>query len=155
MITAGPSRMSFLFSLRGRLFFLICLATLPALLFTFFVARNERIAAVARTEQDALHLARLASREHAHQIRGARALLLWLGEKLAAEGLTSPIVTDPSFLPALLAGHPQLANIGVLSADGEPLTSAFPLKNRQSWKDNPAYRAALKSVTVETGTYVI
>ena len=155
MIQSEQSPTSSLFSLRGRLLFLICLATLPALLFTFFVARNERAAAVARTEQDALHLARLASREHAHQIRGARALLLWLGSKLAGEGLRSPIVTDPSFLPALLAGHPQLANIGVLSAEGEPLTSAFPLRNRQSWKDNPAFIAALQSDTVETGTYII
>jgi signal transduction histidine kinase len=155
MNQSEQSPTSFLFSLRGRLLFLICLATLPALLLTFFVARNERAAAVARTEQDAVHLARLASREHAHQIRGARALLEWLGSRLAAEGLQSPIVTDPSFLPALLAGHPQLANIGVLSADGDPLTSAFPLKNRQSWRDNPAFLAALQSDTVETGTYTI
>jgi len=151
-----PLPTTFLFSLRGRLFFLICLATLPALLFTFFVARDERDAAIARTEQDALHLARLASREHAHQIRGARELLVWLGSRLATdEGLSSPIVTDSSFLRALLAGHPQLANIGVLSPDGQPLTSAFPLKNQRSWRDNPAYQAALRSQTVEAGTYVI
>lgn len=146
---------TFLFSLRGRLFFLICLATLPALLFTFIVARNERDGALARTEQDALHLARLASREHAHQIRGARELLLWLGAKLASEGLASPIVTDSLFLRALLAGHPQLANIGVLSPDGQPLTSAFPLIHQKSWKDNPAYVSAMRSETVEAGTYVI
>lgn len=60
------------FSLRGRLLFLICLATLPAILFTFFVAENERAATLARTERDALHLARLTSREHAHQIQAAR-----------------------------------------------------------------------------------
>lgn len=141
--------------LRGRLFFLICLATLPALLFTFFVARNERAGALARAEQDALHLASLASREHAHQIRGARELLLWLGTKLSREGLASPIVTDSSFLRALLAGHPQLANIGVLSPDGQPLTSALPLRDLKNWRDNPAYIAALGSRTVATGTYLI
>lgn len=146
---------SFLFSLRGRLFFLICLATLPALLFTFFVARSERAGALERTRQDALHLSRQVSREHAHQIRGARELLRWLGDKLASEGLASSIVTEPSFLRALLAGHPQLANIGVLSADGLPLASAFPLRNHKSWKDNPAYRSALKSKTVATGTYLV
>jgi signal transduction histidine kinase len=148
-------RRSPFFSLRGRLFFLICLATLPALLFTFFVARNERADAIARTEKDALHLAQLAAREHAHQIRGARELLVWLGARLTRDGLASPIVTDSSFLRALLSGHPQLANIGVLASDGTPLTSAYPLRNRQSWRDHPAYRAAIASDSVATGTYLV
>lgn len=146
---------SLLFSLRGRLLFLICLATLPAVLFTFFVAQNERSAVLARTERDALHLAGLASREYVHQIRGARDLLAWLGAKLAREGLRSPVIADPGFLGALLAGHPQLANIGVLSADGRVLTSAYPLSNYRSWNDNPAYLAALRSRNVATGTYLV
>lgn len=83
-----------LFSLRGRLLFLICLATLPAILFTFVAADTERAAALARTERDALHLAGLASREHAHQIRGARELLAWLGAKVARDGVQSPFVAD-------------------------------------------------------------
>ena len=147
--------MSLFFSLRGRLLFLICLATLPAVLFTFFVAQNERSAVLVRTERDALHLAGLASREHAHQIRGARDLLVWLGAKLAREGARSPVITDAGFLGALLAGHPQLANIGVLSADGRVLTSAYPLASYRSWNDNPAYRAALHSRDVATGTYLV
>ena len=63
---------SYFFELRGRLLFLICLATLPAFLFTFLAAENERTAVRERMERDALHLAGLASREHAHQVRGAR-----------------------------------------------------------------------------------
>ncbi len=142
-------------SLRGRMLFLICLATLPAVLFAFFVAGNERSAALERTELDALHLAGLASREHAHQIQGARDLLSWLGTKMAADGLQSPILEDPGFLEALLAGHPQLANIGVLSPDGEVLASAYPLSSYESWRDNPAYIAALRSEEVASGTYVV
>ena len=146
---------SFLFSLRGRLLFLICLAILPAVLFTFFVAQSERAAKLVRTEQDALHLAGLAGREHAHQIRGASELLTWLGAKVARDGLSSPVITDPSFLRALLAGHPQLANIGVLSPEGRVLTSAYPLASYRSWKDNPAYLAALRSEGAVAGSYLI
>jgi signal transduction histidine kinase len=146
---------SLLFSLRGRLLFLICLATLPAVLFTFFVAEQERSAVLARTERDALHLAKLASREHANQIRGARELLEWLGNKLAREGRGSAIITDPSFLQAQLAGHPQLANIGVLSPDGRVLASAYPLSSDRSWSSNPAYMAALRTDGVAAGSYVI
>ncbi|PKN57041.1 MAG: histidine kinase [Deltaproteobacteria bacterium HGW-Deltaproteobacteria-14] len=146
---------SFLFSLRGRLLFLICLAVLPAVLFAFFVAESERSATLERTEQDALHLAELAGREHAHQIRGASELLSWLGAKVARDGPSSPVITDPSFLRALLAGHPQLANIGVLSPDGRVLASAYPLASYRSWSDNPAYLDALRSDGAVAGRYLI
>lgn len=146
---------SSLLSLRGRFLFLICLAILPAVLFTFFVAESERAATLVRTEQDALHLAGLAGREHAHQIQGASELLSWLGAKVARDGLNSPVITDPTFLRALLAGHPQLANIGVLSPDGRVLTSAYPLASYGSWRDNPAYRAALRSESVVAGSYLV
>lgn len=146
---------SFFLQLRGRLLFLICLATLPALLFTLFAAENERTAVRSRMERDALHLAGLASREHAHQVRGARELLSWLGAKLAREGPQSSIITDADFLQALLAGHPQLANIGVLSPDGKVLASAYPLASYRSWSDNPAYNAAMHSDEVVSGTYLI
>lgn len=149
------SVLSPLSSLRGRLLFLICLATLPALLFTFVLARNERAAALARTEDDAFHLARLASREHQHQIEGARELLEWLGAALGREGASSPVVADPEFLPALLAGHPQLANIGVLDPSGQVLSSAVPLESFPSLADNPAFVAALASREVVSGTYLV
>lgn len=149
----SPGRL--LFSLRGRLLFLICLATLPAILFAFVVAQNERSAALTRMEREAEHVATLASREHAHQIRGARELLQWLGEKVAREGDQSPVLTDPDFLRALLAGHPQLANIGVLSADGRVQSSAYPLASYRDWRDNPAYQAAIQSNQVEAGTYLV
>lgn len=154
-ITHLPAHGSWFFSLRGRLLFLICLATLPAILFTFFAAENERAATLTRMERDALHLASLASREHAHQIQGASELLLWLGTKLAREGRQSPILTDPDFQQALLVGHPQLANIGVLSPDGQVLASAYPLSSYRSWLDNPAYLAAMASDTVAAGSYII
>ena len=85
----------------------------------------------------------------------ARELLKWLGAKLAREGPQSPIITDSDFLQALLAGQPQLANIGVLSPDGQVLTSAYPLASYRSWKDNPAYLAALHSEDVVSGKYLI
>ncbi|MBI2817620.1 MAG: HAMP domain-containing protein [Acidobacteria bacterium] len=154
-MTDNKTASSRLSSLRGRLLFLICLATLPALLFTFVVAENERAAVLARTERDALHFARLTSREHAHQLQGARKLLSWLGSKLTRDGTRSPIIKDPEFLRALLAGHPQLANIGVLSPDGQVVASAYALPTYRSWRDNPAFMAALQSSDVVTGTYLI
>ncbi len=144
-----------LLSLRARLLFLICLATLPAVLFTFFAAANERNATLARMEREAVQLARLTGREHARQILGARKLLGWLGTKLTPAAGQSPAATDSDFLRALLAGHPQLANIGVLSAEGQVVASAYALPSYRSWQDSPVFMAALRSNDVVAGTYAI
>lgn len=142
-------------SLRARLLFLIALATLPALVFAFFAAMNEALSQLARAKEDALHIANLASREHRQQIQGAKELLHWLGGKLAKEGTQSTLFTDPEFIQALLSGHTQLANIGILSPDGEVLASAYPLKRFPNMKDNPAFVAALNSHDVTTGKYIV
>lgn len=142
-------------SLRARLLALIAFATLPAVLFIFFVAARERTALLERLESDARHVASLASREHRQQIRGARELLRWLGKKLSSEDTPLANLTDSDFLQALLAGHPQLANIGLLSPDGHVLASAYPLSNFPTMADNPAFLAALESNDVATGTYIV
>lgn len=142
-------------TLRGRLILLICLAILPAILFTFYIANNERSAALQRTVEDARHIASLASREHLHQIAGAKSLLRWLGDRLSGEGNQSFIAQDSGFLPALLAGYPQLANIGVLTPKGEVIGSAYPLHGETNMADNPAVKRALLSHDVEVGTYTV
>lgn len=142
-------------SLRSRLFFLICLATFPAIIFSFFLADRERTDTLSRIELDAQHLASLASREHANQIGGAHDLLGWLGKKLIKEGPNSLIIKDPDFLKTLLAGHPQLSNVGILDPDGGVLVSAYPFSNYRGLGDNPAFLAALKSNDIVTGTYLI
>ena len=69
-------------TLRGRLTLLACLATFPAFIFVMLVAIQERGAALRHADQEARYVAGLASREHAHQLQGARRLL----QRLAAEG---------------------------------------------------------------------
>lgn len=147
--------LSWFLTLRGRLVLLVCIATLPAMLFTFYAANNERSAAAKRMEEEARHLAVLASREHRAQFEGAHNLLVQLGEMLRRQGDGAPLTQNPEFLPALLAGFPQFANIGVLSAQGEVLGSAYPIEHPASWRDNPAFARALKSNEVETGQYVV
>lgn len=73
-------------TLRGRLILLVCFATVPALLFIFYVAARERESTMKRMETEALQLGGLASREHAQQLRGAKNLLLRLREPLACNG---------------------------------------------------------------------
>src|SRR3989304_9259492 len=105
-------------SLRGRLVILVCLATLPAILFAFYIADNERAAALERMEKDSRHIVSLISREHFYQIAGAKQLLHWLAERLIAPTNGSGLLWNSNLLPALLAGYPQLANIAVLPPEG-------------------------------------
>lgn len=143
-------------TLRGHLILLVCFATVPAILFIFFVAANEREAALERMETEARHLGSLASREHAHQLNGGRSLLRRLGGVLACERqahATAPIC--PDYLPALLSGFPQFANIGVAQPDGDVVCSAAPIQQSASLKTNVAFERALSSTEVEAGTYVV
>src|SRR5262249_41809598 len=99
-------------TLRGRLTLLACLATLPAFLFVLFVASGERGAALERAENEARYVAGLATREHAHQLVGARRLL----DRLATMR-DHDVVSLHTILPAVLGGFPQFANLGLLGKD--------------------------------------
>ncbi|MBI2375682.1 MAG: HAMP domain-containing protein [Deltaproteobacteria bacterium] len=143
-------------SLRGRLILLVCFATVPAILFIFFAAAKERESALERMEIEARHLGSLASREHAHQLNGGRSLLRRLGGVLACEGqarAAAPVC--PDYLPALLSGFPQFANIGVADPGGEVVCSAVPIQHSVSLKANSAFARALSSAEVEAGMYVV
>jgi signal transduction histidine kinase len=143
-------------TLRGRLILLVCFATVPAILFIFIVAERERESTLLRMETEARHLGSLASREHAHQINGGKRLLRRLGDGIECDGLTSATEqTCPGYLPALLSGLPQFANIGVASAHGEILCSAAHIQHAASLRTNTAFERALESADVEVGTYAV
>lgn len=154
----SPARsiVSVFLTLRGRLILLVCFATVPAILFIFFVAAKERESALARMQTEARHLGSLASREHAHQLEGGRNLLRRLGAVAACESQPSGSPpTCPSYLPPLLSGFPQFANIGVASPQGEVICSAAPIREGASLEANASFERALGSSEVETGTYVV
>lgn len=123
------------------------MATLPAFLFVVYIAASERKSALQKAEVEARHAATLASREHAHQIAGARRLL----ERLAT--------TDPesiqSMLPPILAGFPQVANIGILDRSGNVVYSVVPPPRRVAMAESPAFAEALRTNEVAIGQYQI
>lgn len=138
-------------SLRGRLTLLACLATLPAFLFVLFVATRERGAALRRAESEARYVGGLASREHAHQVQGARDLLDRLGRLEAGASLESLDRT----LPLVLSGLPQFANLGILAPDGSLRFSVVPPAHPVDMRDNPAFLRAVGSEAVAVGRYQI
>lgn len=145
---------SFASTLRGRLILLIALATLPTILFIFFVADQERNWALQRTREEANFFVKLIGREHLYQIAGAKSLLQWLSEKLVKEP-DATFITDPTFLSSLLAGYPQVGNIAILTAGGDVVNSAHPVSGHINMSSNGAIERALQSIEIETGAYVI
>jgi signal transduction histidine kinase len=142
-------------TLRGRLVLLVCFATLPALLFTFYAASRERAAVLQRVEKESLLLAQLASREHTHQLEGAKTLLHRLAGVLGQHPEPGRSGPCPDFLPPLLAGYPQFTTIGILSPRGELLCSAHPAPDAPSFAGNTALQRALRSTEVELGDYTL
>lgn len=139
-------------TLRGKLIFFACFATLPAFIFVIYVATNERAAALQRTQTESLYVAESASREHAYQVQGAKRLL----ERLSTRQFdASAAASLPVLLPAILSGFPQLANIGALTPSGEVAFSAVPPPRHINMAQIPAFQAALASDEVVIGTYLV
>jgi len=138
-------------TLRGRLTLLACLATIPAFLFVLFVATRERGAALRRAESDARYVAGLATREHAHQLMGARRLL----DRLATseKGAPSDATSLQRILPTILSGFPQFANLGVLTREGKLAYSVVEPVGTVDMSQNPAFIGALQSKEVVLGRY--
>lgn len=145
--------LSFFATLRGRLLVLVCLATLPATLFTFCVANAERDATLRRSESDAKYVLNIASRQHINQINSARTLLRGLANK--ADRQSQALLHDKHYLAALLSGYPQLANIAFVETEGDVVSSAFPMDGPINMLHYEAIQDALHSVKPESGVYVI
>jgi signal transduction histidine kinase len=139
-------------TLRGRLLLVAALATLPAFLFVVYVASNERRAALERAEAEARYVASLASREHAHQIAGARRLLDRLAGAAGGEKTVEHLST---LLPPMLSGFPQFVNLGVLTPSGDLAFSSVPPPGPVQMRENPAFREALARPGVAIGRYQI
>ena len=134
-------------TLRGRLTLLAALTTLPTFLFVVYIAGKERTDALHRAEAEARTVASVASREHAHQVGGARRML----ETLARDERSDL----PAVLPAILSGFPQVANLWIVAADGTLEYSVVPARGPVAIRDHPVLAEALRSGSAVTGRYQV
>lgn len=139
-------------TLRGKLIFFACVATLPAFIFALYIATNERGAALQRAQIETLYIAKSASREHAYQVNGAKRLL----DRLAETAMENTHGVELSqLLPAVLSGFPQFANMGLVSPDGELAYSVVPPPHHINMAEIPVFRAASTMHEVAVGTYLL
>lgn len=114
-------------SLRVRLFFLVLLAVLPALVLALYTASEERQQAARRAQEDALRLARLAATRQVKLIGETRQLLTAMAQLPHVRRGSSARCN--TFFALLLKEYPLYANLGVINQSGQVTCSAIPLQD--------------------------
>src|SRR5262249_45996215 len=121
----GTMARFFFASLRARVFVLVLLAVLPALVLALYTNLEERQLRKALVQEDAMRLSRLVSADYKRLIEDARQLVVSLARLPAVRGRNraacNAVFTD------LLTQHSSYVNLGVVDADGNVLCSALPI----------------------------
>ena len=140
-------------SLRSRLIVLVFLAVLPALGLILFTASEERRAAAAEVQDDALRIARLASSAQERLIEGARQLLIMMAH------LPAVSEDDPKEATRLLASvheeYPLYTILSVHELNGHIFAGSLPTPPDVDVSDRAYFRRALETRQFAMGDYVI
>jgi serine phosphatase RsbU (regulator of sigma subunit) len=140
-------------SLRSRLIVLVLLAVLPALGLILFTASEERRAAAAEVQDDALRIARLASSAQERLIEGARQLLIMMAH------LPAVSEDDPNEATRLLTSvhkeYPLYTILSVHELNGRIFAGSLPTPPGLDVTDRAYFRRALETRQFAMGDYVI
>lgn len=146
--------MSHLFSsLRFRLILLVLLALLPALGLILYSGLEQQQEAAAEAQKAALRLVRHSALDQERLIQGATQLLAAVAQLPTIRERNQPAVSE--FLQHLLEQNPSYANIGIISADGQLLSSALPLRTPVNYADTPWFAKAMEKRQLVIGEYQI
>ncbi|MBL8056687.1 MAG: PAS domain-containing protein [Anaerolineales bacterium] len=144
-------------SLRFRLLILVLLAVAPAGAFMAYSATQDRAAATAAAEREALRVVRQAARDQAALIEQARQALVYLSQSPALRAGAFPACsTIYSDLRAqYLQAFPRYANLGLIAPDGAVTCSVEPVSGPINVADRPYFQHALRTLEFTIGEAVI
>jgi len=146
--------MSQLFSgLRFRLALLVVLASLPPVVVTLHIARQDRDRQKVVLRQRSQDMVKLAARKEDEMIAGTRQLLRAMAESSQVKlgrgaGCTQLVRT-------LFADYPRYANLGVIKPNGDVLASALPLAQALNVADRSFFQRALSTRDLSIGDYQV
>jgi len=146
--------MSQLFSgLRFRLVLLVVLASLPPVVLTLHIARQDRQRQTAALRQRSQDMVKLAARKEDEMIAGTRQLLRAVA---ASSRVQLGRWRDCNeWLRTLFADNPRYANLGVIKTNGEVPASALPLTNTVNLADRSFFQRALSTRDLSIGDYQV
>lgn len=140
-------------SLRVRLILLVLLAVIPALGLTLYSGLEQRRHARFHALDDALELAKSASRTHMQIIEATHQFLYTLAQ--LPQVRNQDPVTCCSLFVELLKQNPQYLNIGAVKPNGNVFASALPLTQPINVADRSYFRRALQTRNFAIGEYQI
>jgi PAS domain S-box-containing protein len=139
--------------LRFRLVLLVVLASLPPVVLTLHIARQERQGKITALRQRSQDIIKLSARKEEEMILGTRQLLRVVGAssqvQLGRWGDCNEL------LRTLFADYPRYANLGVIKPNGDILASALPLTNTVNLADRPYFQRAVSSRAFSIGDYQV
>jgi PAS domain S-box-containing protein len=146
--------MSRLFSgLRFRLVLLVVLASLPPVVLTLHIARQDRQRQTAALRQRSHDMIQLAARKEDEMIAGTRQLLRAVAESSQVQAARWGNCTK--LLRTLFADYPRYANLGVIKTNGDVPASALPLAEPVNLADRSFFQRALSTRDFSIGDYQV
>jgi len=139
--------------LRFRLVLLVVLASLPPVVLTLHIARQDRQRQTAALRQRSQDIIKLAARKEDEVIAGTRQLLRAVAESSQVQ--LGRWADCNKWLRTLFADSPRYANLGVIKPNGDVPASALPLTNTVNLADRPYFQRALSSRAFSMGDYQV
>jgi PAS domain S-box-containing protein len=139
--------------LRFRLVLLVVLASLPPVVLTLHIARQDRQRQTAALRQRSQDLVKLAARKEDEMIAGTRQLLRAMAESSQVQ--SARWGNCAKLLRTLFADYPRYANLGVIKTNGEVSASALPLTNIVNLADRSFFQRALATRDLSIGDYEV
>ena len=149
---AAPARARF-FSLRLRLLGLVALMLVPWLILVVYTQVDERKAAIANVNGDAMRLIRIVTSNQAAQIEAAEQLLTAFAR--LPQLRSRDAATCNAFLAEMLAANPLYLNFAVAQPDGNLVCSAVPFRLPVSLADRMYFKTTLATGRFAIGDYQI
>ena len=141
------------FSLRVRLLTLVLLMVVPWLLLMTYTQVEERKAAVANVNEDALRLIRIVTTNQATQVEAARQLMIAFARLPQLH--TQDAAACNAFLAEMLAAYPAYINFAVADPNGNLVCSALPFRGTINLADRTYFKMAIQMRDFAIGDYAI
>jgi PAS domain S-box-containing protein len=146
--------MNQLFSgLRFRLVLLVALASLPPVVLTLHIARQDRQRQTEALRQRSQDMVKLAARKEDEMIAGTRQLLRAVAESSQVQSAHWGNCTK--LLRTLFADYPRYANLGVIKPNGDLAANALSMTNTVNLADRSYFQRALSSRAFSIGDHQV
>jgi len=137
--------------LRARLFLLVLLPVIPALLLALFTNVEERRLGASTVEKDAMRIVQLAAASQLGVIEATRQHLVGLSRLPQARG--NDLAAFDTFFAGMLKIYADYNDFGLIETNGNLVSSSFGRNGQTNHADRAHFQRALKTQDFAIGDY--